>query len=142
MTWLPVRVDSAVRQAQLIATSPELSSLRSLGRRSTSRLCAGPGVVFAVDQVAVAERRDAGDEQRQGERLQGQVTAACLKALAEQEQSEQARREWIKNREAGLGRRKRAGREPVRRQQQARRAGAEQHVNRPVGEDFPGTAAE
>src|ERR1700734_2839149 len=46
----------------------------------------GGGLVLADDEVAVAERRDAADDQGQGQGLNGQVQHSGLDVLAEQEQ--------------------------------------------------------
>jgi hypothetical protein len=65
----------------------------------------------------VAKSRDAGDDDGQCRRLAGQIQDPGVDMLAEQEQSEQAGREWVKDRESRLRRRERAGRQRVGGQQ-------------------------
>ena len=55
------------------------------------------------DEVAVAEDRDTGDDDGRGQRLTGQIKNPGLYVLAEQEQSQQAGRERVQDRESGLG---------------------------------------
>jgi hypothetical protein len=61
----------------------------------------------------VAEGRHPGDEQGQGQRLAGQGGQAGADVLAKQEHAQETGRERIEDREAGLGRRQRAGRHRV-----------------------------
>src|SRR3984957_19704948 len=93
------------------------------------------GLVLALDKVAVAEGRDAGDNQGQRQRLAGQVQDPGLDVLIEQEQPEQAGRQRVQDGEPGLRRGQRAGSQRVRGQQQGRRSRPDQDVQRPVGHD-------
>src|SRR6266542_3841241 len=64
----------------------------------------GGEFVLAIDQVAVAERGDAADDEGQGQGLDGQVQHPRLDVLPEQEQPEQAGRQRVEDGEPGLRR--------------------------------------
>src|ERR1700691_5604673 len=58
--------------------------------------------VLTLNQVAVAEGRDAGDDEREPRRLGGQVKRPRPHVLAEQEHPQQAGRQRVEDREPGL----------------------------------------
>ena len=80
----------------------------------------------------MAERRDARDEQGQGQDLPGQVERSGLHVLGEQEQPQQAGGQRVDDRETRLGCGQRPGGQRVRGQQQGGRTRAHQDVRRPV----------
>jgi hypothetical protein len=72
------------------------------GRPARRGMAALTARVLALDQVAVAEGRDAGDDEREPRRLGGQVKHPRPHVLAEQEYPEQAGRQRVEDREPGL----------------------------------------
>jgi hypothetical protein len=102
-------------------TIMEMSGRHAGGLAAACELTGADGGTLPDNEMAVAERRDTADDQRQGEDLRGQVQCSGLEVLTEQEQSEQAGRQRIEDGKPWLRGSERARRQRKRGQQQGRR---------------------